>query len=1159
MFRKSSFHYSVALLGGLTLIGCGETGEAWTILDESTNPVRPADAGNGVDAAVIRDASAEPGSVSADAAVTVGNSSDAAPVERDTGVPATCGNGILESGEQCDDGNERADDACVGCIVVPRCGNGVVEPGEGCDVLDAAVCDHCEPVLEPVCGNGVVEGEEECDTDHESCVECKLYTPVCGDGVINADDECDDGNDDDEDGCDNRCLVRVCGDGIVQQGETCDPPGATCTNQCQLVSESCGDGNQDSGEQCDDANTVKGDGCFNCMNECGDGVVDPLAGEACEPGKAKRRCRSSVTDQCFVCSGNEACDTRDICSAATCQPTPVCGNGVLETAAGEECDPPGSATCDRDCKLVPAECGNATIEADEQCDPPNGETCSDTCTHLGCGNGIVEGAEECEPPSFGDCDATCKLVQACVPSGPSNMLPEGGNFDVSVAGWTSADLRVTLGRDAAQGNVAPGAMLITLDNGAAGGVLETRGASLCLPVSAGSIYTFSGYYRFPDGASTESGTSVSLFTYSSSDCSGSIVEPSRGLRAAVTQDWTHYEFAINTTSLLAGGSVAVRLDVWRPTTLAKTAVLWDDVALTTAAFGAACGNCQVDDGEMCDDGLPGDGDGCNATCQLEVCGSGVPDVGEVCDDGNAIYHDGCDPDCTYGNAQRTCGFEQCATQANACYNQDAAASGMSSSCGVLADCIQASGCAGPTALAAMTSAEVLNCYCGAVSGPDCMNPGVANGICKAEFEAALETTDPSLMLQRIGTKYGAFEAASALVECSQVPIVGASESRCQVVQVCGDGVRQERARTFADTKPGLFDGVAQSQTTCGDLTVGAHCYPAGSCGCLMEECDDGNADGGDGCDSQCFKERCGNGVLQPGLDPLEPTEECDDGNLVNGDGCTNTCKFERVCGNGELETGEQCDDRNLDNGDGCDSRCLREECGNGRVQAGEECEPPNTAACDAQCNKVFQDECTECVLRADAFADPNGMVGCFGRAFLTESPALPVQPDTNDSYAAYVNGTHCLDNEACANLWSCMVDTRCVVKPDGSTAGGTQECYCGTGVSPSTCAAADFVPYGLCLEEVRAAYEEQFLQPIDTNLAYFERAFELRTASGGYAALGLAMTVGVTCLFGNSTFDQELCYAGVSKQDRVACSAACFGEGGSLSSSEVLTEECAAP
>ena len=50
-----------------------------------------------------------------------------------------------------------------------------------------------------------------------------------------------------------------------------------------------------------------------------------------------------------------------------------------------------------------------------------------------------------------------------------------------------------------------------------------------------------------------------------------------------------------------------------------------------------------------------------------------------------------------------------------------------------------------------------------------------------------------------------------------------------------------------------------------------------------EECDDGNAIDGDGCDANCILEFCGNGVVQAG-------EQCDDGNANNGDGCTNTCE-----------------------------------------------------------------------------------------------------------------------------------------------------------------------------------------------------------------------------------------------------------------------------
>jgi len=55
----------------------------------------------------------------------------------------------------------------------------------------------------------------------------------------------------------------------------------------------------------------------------------------------------------------------------------------------------------------------------------------------------------------------------------------------------------------------------------------------------------------------------------------------------------------------------------------------------------------------------------------------------------------------------------------------------------------------------------------------------------------------------------------------------------------------------------------------------------------IEQCDDGNAVDGDGCDSNCTPTGCGNGIRSA-------PEECDDGNTVNGDGCPATCAFSEL-------------------------------------------------------------------------------------------------------------------------------------------------------------------------------------------------------------------------------------------------------------------------
>jgi cysteine-rich repeat protein len=60
-----------------------------------------------------------------------------------------------------------------------------------------------------------------------------------------------------------------------------------------------------------------------------------------------------------------------------------------------------------------------------------------------------------------------------------------------------------------------------------------------------------------------------------------------------------------------------------------------------------CGDGKVEGDEECDDGNIIDGDGCNATCEIEVaiCGNGKVEGNEKCDDGNTSAIDGCSPTC----------------------------------------------------------------------------------------------------------------------------------------------------------------------------------------------------------------------------------------------------------------------------------------------------------------------------------------------------------------------------------------------------------------------------------------------------------------------------------------------------------------------------------
>jgi cysteine-rich repeat protein len=71
-----------------------------------------------------------------------------------------CGNGIVEAGEQCDDGNLIPNDGCS-----PTC----------------QICTNEQPPPQPVCGNGILEAGEECDDGNllpNDC--CSPTCTICG-------------------------------------------------------------------------------------------------------------------------------------------------------------------------------------------------------------------------------------------------------------------------------------------------------------------------------------------------------------------------------------------------------------------------------------------------------------------------------------------------------------------------------------------------------------------------------------------------------------------------------------------------------------------------------------------------------------------------------------------------------------------------------------------------------------------------------------------------------------------------------------------------------------------------------------------------------------------------------------------------------------------
>ncbi|MBI4450909.1 hypothetical protein HY642_02960 [Candidatus Woesearchaeota archaeon] len=163
-----------------------------------------------------------------------------------------CGNGALNPGEECDDGNRRSGDGCSSQCrkeqpqppTPPVCGNGVVDPGEDCDSgtvsrdrFDVTVATQASAARNPCCSSTCrfqEGGQQTCGVGA-----CRITMPRCVNGQQVAcaqgqqsaetcngiDDDCD-GSSDENLGSTScgvgacRRTTQNCRDG---QAQTCAP------------------------------------------------------------------------------------------------------------------------------------------------------------------------------------------------------------------------------------------------------------------------------------------------------------------------------------------------------------------------------------------------------------------------------------------------------------------------------------------------------------------------------------------------------------------------------------------------------------------------------------------------------------------------------------------------------------------------------------------------------------------------------------------------------------------------------------------------------------------------------------------------------------------------------------------------------------------------
>ncbi|HVV86166.1 MAG TPA: DUF4215 domain-containing protein [Kofleriaceae bacterium] len=471
--------------------------------------------------------------------------------------------------------------------------------------------------------------------------------PFCGDGVRNGAEECDDGNGNDTDACSNRCRITDgCGDGNLDPGEACDDDNLTSGDGCSAtctVDVTCPAGqtpvvvsaspnlaipdNDPAGIASTidlttagaithlavtlgvthtsdgdlDISLVGPGGTRRDLSSDNGGAGDDLAGTQLEDAAT-----TLVTDGTAPFTGRFRPEQSLTTTAGVdFLHGRAAGAWTLHVADDAAGDTGTLARWTLAACIDPAApyCGNGVIEAGEQCDDGNlvdDDVCSNLCHDNGCGNGVLDPGERCDDGNLvaGDgCSPACAPDLACGPGELSIIVdhPAAAAIPDNAAGLVSTVAFPTAGLVR---KVIPIVSITHADDSQLDLFLESpRGVQHDL-----SSDQPGANYRgtvFTDAAATSITAGAAPYT--------GAFRPEQPISSAAgfADQQADGDWILRVSDDTAG--VGGTLDRW------SLAVCVDELP-----GSHRCGNGVVEEGETCDDGGTMAGDGCSATCQLEL-------------------------------------------------------------------------------------------------------------------------------------------------------------------------------------------------------------------------------------------------------------------------------------------------------------------------------------------------------------------------------------------------------------------------------------------------------------------------------------------------------------------------------------------------------------